>query len=354
MKIYKISILFLLVANGVFAQVDQDGPYLKLFGNQVVSKAVLNNIVKVDTLNQNQTIKVEFLNQKDWDFNFTLQQTVETPPSTYDAPKKLLILSDIEGEFSAFRSLMIGNKVIDKNYNWIFGKGHLVICGDLFDRGKDVMPYLWLLYKLEQSALKKGGFVHVILGNHDIMNMAGDFRYQVSKYPAAAKLFGVDYQELIAENTEIGKWLRSKNMMEKIGEGLFMHGGISEKINTLNLTLNELNQEARLCYGLKGNNLSKVGKLLMGNEGPFWYRGYFGKNNIQQTVDNTLSKFDVKQIVVGHTITTDNIASYYNGKVIGVDVDEHHGNHKALLINGKKYFVVNENGEKSALKSVSN
>ena len=36
---------------------------------------------------------------------------------------------------------------MDEKYQWIFGKGHLVICGDLFDRGNDVAAELWLIYK---------------------------------------------------------------------------------------------------------------------------------------------------------------------------------------------------------------
>ena len=64
---------------------------------------------------------------------------------------------------------------MDSACHWTFGKGHLVICGDLFDRGNDVTAELWLLYKLEEEAKEKGGYVHTILGNHEIMNLSGDF-----------------------------------------------------------------------------------------------------------------------------------------------------------------------------------
>ena len=87
----------------------------------------------------------------------------------------MFVLSDIEGEFAAFKSLMQGNGIMDQNYKWTFGDGHLVICGDLFDRGNRVTEYLWLLYKLEDEAKAQGGYVHVILGNHDIMNLKRRF-----------------------------------------------------------------------------------------------------------------------------------------------------------------------------------
>jgi hypothetical protein len=48
---------------------------------------------------------------------------------------KMLILSDIEGNFGAFRKLLQANHVIDDNFNWTFEKNHLVLIGDFVDRG---------------------------------------------------------------------------------------------------------------------------------------------------------------------------------------------------------------------------
>ncbi len=60
----------------------------------------------------------------------------------------MLAFSGIEGEFENFRGLLIAARVMDTLYNWTFGKTHLAICGDLFDRGRDVTAELWLQYKL--------------------------------------------------------------------------------------------------------------------------------------------------------------------------------------------------------------
>ncbi|MCX2473785.1 metallophosphoesterase [Pedobacter sp. MC2016-05] len=351
MKKLLLAVLILTIAMDSSAQVDQDGPYIWHTGNHTLSYSIMNNVLKIDTLKPDQDIHVGFMANKDWDFDLKLHKSIQIPPSTYKESEKLIVLSDIEGEFEAFRALMIGNNIIDKEYNWTFGKGHLVICGDLFDRGRDVMSYLWLLYKLEDEASKKGGFVHVLIGNHDVMNMAGDFRYVSDKYPASAKLIGVDYLRLIAADTEIGKWLRSKNAMEKIGDKLFLHGGISGQINALSLSLDMINDKCRSYYGVPTKQLDGESRLFMGGSGPFWYRGYFGKERTPvSTVDSTLTKFGVKHVVVGHTITADNIAAYYGGKVIGVDVDEHHGKHRALLYPSKNHvFVVDDKGKKYPL-----
>lgn len=353
MKIYTkvIFTLLLMTTMRSFAQVEQDGPYIWRADKQIVARYVLDNVVHVDTLKENDPIKVRFSTNSNWDFNFKLHKKITVPATAYKAADKLFVLSDIEGEFEAFRALMIGNGVIDDKYNWTFGKGQVVICGDLFDRGKEVMPYLWLLYKLEEDAVKKGGFVHIVLGNHDVMNMAGDLRYHSPKYAASAKLMGLDYGKLIDADTEIGKWLRSKNAIEKIGERIFLHAGISPQINATNFSLQDINDKCRSYYGIATKKLAEEGRLLMSSSGPFWYRGYFGKDRTHlSTVDSTLLKFNCKQIVVGHTITKENIAGYYGGKVIGIDVNEHSGNRKAVLFVGNKAYVVDDKGKQKLLE----
>ena len=128
---------------------------------------------------------------------------------------------------------------MDEQYKWTFGKGQLVICSDLFDRGSDVAATIWLLYKLEQDAKAKGGYLHTILGNHDIMNLSGDLRYVKGKYFEHAKLMGIDYMELYGSNAELGRWLRSKNLIEKIGDNLCLHAGVAPEINKLKMNLKE-------------------------------------------------------------------------------------------------------------------
>ena len=349
-KKYLFITILLFYSVSAIAQVEQDGPYVLRYGKKIISRYVLNDVSITDTLNEKDPIQVRFAKHKEWDFSFKLRAKNVIQPSSYKAVDKMLVLSDIEGEFEAFRALMIANKVIDEKHNWIFGKGHLVICGDLFDRGKEVIPYLWLLYKLEDDAVKKGGFVHVLLGNHDVMNMAGDLRYLAPKYPASAKLLGVEYETLIAEDTEIGKWLRSKNAIEKIGDKLFLHAGISPEINAINLSLQEINDKCRSYYGISTKKLDEEGKKFMSSVGPFWYRGYFGDDRTAvTTVDSTLAKFGVNEIVVGHTITEQNIAGYYGYKVIGIDVNQHKGNRKAIIFNGEKTFVVDDKGNRKPL-----
>lgn len=324
-----------------------DGPYVFYKNGKNFIYRIVNN--KVTTISDQKNFKVTF-KEPGKDFEVKLQGELKTGPVDYPMPEKLFVLSDIEGEFNAFRSLLLASHIIDEQYNWTFGKGHLVICGDLFDRGLQVPEYIWLLYSLEQKAKAKGGYVHVVLGNHDVMNLSGDFRYVQPKYLESAKLMGMDYKDFYAKDTELGRWLRSKNTLEKIGGLLFLHGGISPEINKQKWTLEQINVLARPYYDQKKAMVPDSLKVLFAKDALFWYRGYFVEPKITHAqLQETLDHFKAKRIVVGHTIVADTVSTHFDGKVIAVDVNEHEGKSNALLIEGQKYYRVNERGEKQLL-----
>lgn len=70
----------------------------------------------------------------------------------------------LHGRFDLFAAILKTGEVINDKYEWIYGSNHLVIDGDIFDRGADVLPILWLIYKLEFEAKAVGGRVTTILG----------------------------------------------------------------------------------------------------------------------------------------------------------------------------------------------
>jgi hypothetical protein len=259
-------------------------------------------------------------------------------------------VSDIEGEFDAFRNLLIAANVIDSLYHWTFGEGHVIICGDLFDRGRDVIPELWLLYKLEDEAKAKGGYVHTILGNHDIMNLSGDLRYVQPKYMEHAKLMGINYMDVFNTSTELGRWLRSKNIIERVGKNLCMHGGVSPGLLAKELSLKQINNYSRPYFDKPDDSIPLHVAVFFGDNSPFWYRGYFMQPKASMgMVDSTLYFYNCRRIIVGHTITNVNIASYYREKVIGLDVNEHEGRSEAILIEDNKIYVVDKNGNRKSI-----
>jgi Calcineurin-like phosphoesterase len=163
-------------------------------------------------------------------FEVKLKAKLQEERSVWGKPKRALVISDIEGNFMALRKLLVANKVIDEDFNWTFDDGHLLFIGDFVDRGKQQTEVLWLIYSLEDKAKAAGGYVHYVLGNHEIMNLSGDLRYLDPKYFQAAKLMNKHYVEVMGEKSELGRWLRTKNVAEKIGDILYVHGGISPMV----------------------------------------------------------------------------------------------------------------------------
>ncbi|ALL05151.1 metallophosphoesterase [Pedobacter sp. PACM 27299] len=338
-----------------------DGPYVLYKNNQIeVSSIVVENgvqKVKLETYPLNKKsgvpINVEFSEHPEWNFSLKLQSVLKNEPAEFKQPDKLLALSDIEGEFEALRKLLLANKVMDEQYNWTFGKGQLVICGDLFDRGQEVPATIWLLYKLEQDAKAKGGYLHTILGNHDIMNLSGDLRYVKSKYFDNAKLMGLDYIQLYGPDAELGRWLRSKNLIEKIGDNLCLHAGVAPIINTLKMSLKDINNRCRPYYDqYKKPGMIPDKEVMMFFDGTrsslFWYRGYFVEPKAtEEEIDQTLALYKVKTIIVGHTITDTNVGFYYKGKVLGIDVNQHAGKHEGALYENKAWYKIDTTGQKN-------
>jgi hypothetical protein len=342
-----------------YADEQYDGPYVQYKGDQIFLQYITQNngakkVVR-DSMPLSQKGSVSFRVATDEPgkmFSVSLKTELKAEKAEYKNVSKQLVISDIEGNFSAFRKLLQANGAIDENFNWIFGTGHLVLVGDFTDRGEQVTEVHWLIYSLEEKAKAAGGYIHYILGNHELMNLTGDNRYLNPKYSETVILLNEKYESLYSENSELGRWLRTKNIVEKIDKVLYTHAGISGEINKMDITLGELNQLSRPFYADTTYNFpDKRIDTIFSDWGPFWYRGYY-KNvteAIPSQIDDTFSKFRVKKIVTGHTVIADTISVLYKGKLINTDVHHAKGHSEAMLIEGDKFYRVNALGEKFLL-----
>ncbi len=145
---------------------------------------------------------------------------VERPLWKSGQREKTLIISDPHGDLESFVSVLRNNGVIGKNYKWKFGKNQVIVIGDVFDRGKDVLPIFWLMYKLEQEAKDAGGVMIFMLGNHEEMVLRGNLKYTRSKYKDLATSLGMEYADLWHEKSELGRWLRSRNLIQVVGKNM--------------------------------------------------------------------------------------------------------------------------------------
>jgi hypothetical protein len=299
---------------------------------------------------------------------------------TFQNVQRIVAIGDIHGDYAQLVSLLQTAGVIDRKGKWVGGKTHLVQTGDVLDRGPDSRKAMDLLMELEPQALKAGGQVHALLGNHEAMNLYGDLRY-VSKeeyasyqngnseqlrdayvkllledlnkkktppadpeafqktFDAEHPLGWVEHMQAFAPQGKYGKWLRQHNAIIKINDAVFLHGGIGPKYAAK--SIREINDTIRA-------ELADFSKLQNGmavdEEGPLWFRGLAQgpENGLSETVDQVLNNFGARHIVVGHTVRVA-VLPRFGGRVITIDVglSKVYGGPPAMLImEGGKYYAL--------------
>lgn len=256
-----------------------------------------------------------------------------------DAPAaavaRIAALSDVHGQYDLLVKLLRNNGIVGRDLRWHYGRGHLVIAGDVFDRGPKVNQALWLLYSLEQQARDAGGGVHYLIGNHEAMALGGDLRYVNPGYQRSAAALGEAYPQLYAADSVLGQWLRTRQTIARVGDSLFVHGGISPDYVAADFDTERSNADYRASLGTPKavwQNDPRLLPLYNGKTSPIWYRGYFTDPALEQAqVDAIAGKLGVARIVVGHT-THHRIASYFDGHVIGVDSAIKNGENGEILL----------------------
>lgn len=356
------------ISNGVL---DNEGPYYLYKDDSLVKEVYVRGSMEQGYSTEEtivtDTIRLARLfyypDSTFFEVPVSLNASLKSEPSQYNTQDKVLMISDIEGGFSSFRKLLVANHVVDTNLNWIFGKGHLVLAGDFMDRGHFVTQVLYLILKMEQQALQTGGKVHYILGNHEIMNMQGDDDYAAGKYRMVSSILGIQYDQLFdSKSTFLGRWLHTKNIIEKIGDNLIVHGGLHADFAKTYLSLDSINEKTRRRYSklvvpMKDSNRKEDELLFSSVKSPYWYRGYFKEKLTTESIDSVLKHFGARRIIVGHTVQG-SVSSLFGGRVIAIDVkhpQEEWGNYfpatksEALLIENNTLYRVNDTGEKEIL-----
>jgi hypothetical protein len=177
--------------------------------------------------------------------------------------ERIVAIGDVHGAYDGLIRTLQSAGVIDDKLAWSGGNTHLVFTGDLLDRGAKSRDVMDLVMRLEKEAQRDGGRVHLVLGNHEVMNLTGDLRYVADgEYAAFAddesrkerrrwyKRFKKSKPEDMDESTILsqfnqkappgffghrrafrhdgiyGKWLLEKPFVVVVNETAFVHGGL--------------------------------------------------------------------------------------------------------------------------------
>lgn len=349
MKIVTSFLIFLISCNFLVSQSKSkydftDGPYISFSKKKAKVDWIKNGKASRTTLHKNES---RFESEGLPSVDLSLLRNYDFKPKYREqyTANKIAAISDIHGQYDLCIDLFKANGIIDETLQWTFGDGHLVVVGDIFDRGPKVTELLWFFVHLEEQAKAAGGKVHILLGNHEILIMHGEMGYLNPKYRYTCGALKKRYNELFNKDTFLGKWLASKFITVTINDILFVHGGISRKFISQDISIKDLDKKykSKLVKYDQDRILSDTTlTALYMEDGPLWYRGYADTQTFTEEEANyILNSIDRKHIVVGHT-SSPHVISLFNNKVLLIDSSIKFGKEgEILLIEGSKFMVGN-------------
>jgi hypothetical protein len=311
----------------------------------------------------------------------------------FSGVERVVAVGDVHGALEELVIVLRGTGLIDEELNWSGGRTHLVSIGDLLNRGDYGRQVMDLMMRIAPQAAAAGGAVHVVLGNHESMNLAGDLRY-VSEGDYAQ--FGtaappglppgyLERRAAFAPDGEYGRWLLGLPVAIIIDDVLFIHAGLSTRLEGLSLeqinvaAKRDIRRVAEGWHALRaggqfsdtddfGTVIAEAPALAQSEDpavrrigegfvealdglpfipdGPLWYRGSVRCHPFVETevAGGILGGLGARTVVVGHTPTHDRrVTSRLDGRVIGLDT----GLNRAVY-QGRPAALVIREGELSA------
>lgn len=283
---------------------------------------------------------------------------VEAPslPTRLPAPPRLVAIGDVHGDLAATRRVLRLAGAIDDQDRWIGGSLVVVQTGDQLDRGDDEQAILDLFERLRVEAQAAGGAFHALVGNHEVMNVAGDLRYvtpggfadfeglpgldldlpALAGLPPAARSRAAAF----APGGPYARLLAQRNTVVIVGPTVFVHAGVLPRHVPRGVEdLERLNADVRQWL-VGGDDRGTVARDVMAEDGVVWTRLYASDDaQACASLAETLGRLGVERMVVGHTVQEAGITSACDGRVWRIDVGmaAHYGGPtQALLIEGDR------------------
>jgi hypothetical protein len=265
------------------------------------------------------------------------------------AAPRLVAIGDLHGDVAATRDVLRLAGAIDAHDEWSGRSLVVVQTGDQLDRGDQEREVLELLDRVATAARGAGGALYRLVGNHELMNVQGDFRYVT---PAGFTAFGAGDEAasssvpsaLLARfpaeqraraaallpGGPVARRLAEQPVVLVVGDTVFVHGGLREA--HLRHGVSRLNRESRAFMTGAG----EAPPELTGPESPVWTRR-FSTDPVPaeacDEVERVTRALGVARMVVGHSVQRGGVSAACGGRVWRVDVglSAYYGSHRGAL-----------------------
>jgi hypothetical protein len=330
-------------------------------------------------------------------FFFLVNLSFSATRCVWTGVDKIVAVGDLHGSFDGFVKILKSTNIIDDKMHWIGGETHLVQMGDVLDRGKDAKKIFDLLMRLEKEAEAAGGHVHVLIGNHEEMNILGlafgftgyvtvgqfvsflpekyrnkmekdirqkfaeeqpDTYSQGNSLQEALQTFWAETmnestaQEFYHENfmKEYGRWILTKNIAIKLNNIIFVHGGINKKFSEWGII--DINETMRRELSFLSRGVSINRTIVYQPDSPVWFRDFArgDEEELKEDLNYVLQNLNADYMVIGHTVTavvdfSPKSLSRFDGRVWTIDTgisEFYRGALSALIIQDGKFQVWGE------------
>jgi hypothetical protein len=296
------------------------------------------------------------------------------PESVWTGVGRIVAIGDLHGGYSQFVHLLQATELVNGDNTWIGGNAHLVQMGDVMDRGDRAKDIFDLIRRLEKEAEAAGGRVHMLIGNHEELNLIHrslqyadfvsqkqffDFLPQNIRIAEEARNGGrlnwdqwkdiIDNEEFVAKayydgfRDTYGYWIAEHNVVIQINDTVFVHGGLTESYAAMGVqAVNDL-YRSEIGPGLRGKDISRP-RIVFQADGPLWNRRLADTDESAEhhaSIDRILGSLKAARIVVAHTPNNfhgrEDEMKRYGGKIWVIDT--------GIGLGGRVWAIVIENGD---------
>jgi hypothetical protein len=250
-----------------------------------------------------------------------------SPPAAFALPlpegARVVAVGDVHGDADQLRRVLRAAGLIDAAAAWVGGRDVLVQTGDQLDRGDQERDVLDSLARWGREAAAVGGAVHVLVGNHEVMNAAGDLRYVTpGGYAEFADVPGGDPAVPEAQRGRVAAFrpggpyatsLAEHPVVLQLGPIVFVHGGLHAEHVTYGV--DRINAEARAWFAGQGPKPA----VLDGPSAPVWSRRFSEDPPDCGALRASLAALGATAMVVGHTVQEGGINAACDGAVWRID-----------------------------------
>ncbi|DBA81682.1 TPA: hypothetical protein ACH3X1_007427 [Trebouxia sp. C0004] len=254
-------------------------------------------------------------------------------PSPYKVPTyvratgRIVAIGDIHGDLRKAISSLEAARVLQEvggQVRWAGGDTVVVQLGDVLDRGDSEIGVVMLLRELHKQAQLEGGAVYMLNGNHESLNVSGNFRYATPggfrESALAAGLRGEDLQNIEKQKQARQRMYTPGGPMARelaknptvliVNDTLFAHGGVLKR--HVQYGLEKMNQEVSLWMrGLHNADGSRPTPPFFATgdaSSVMWNRMYskeaftpYDRFCVCRQLKATLEATGARHMIIGHT-----------------------------------------------------